>query len=156
MGRGTGADSGVSVPTRSSASHFMRQLAESVPMILELRMLDGSAGACLGTSAVLALVLKENGIETEVVRGEFDGEAHWWLEAEGLRVDATRSQFDAGPIVSPIDDDGPYVELDRFPSAWDEGQAIAEFARMYEAPATGAAVGKEILAELRELGNFAR
>lgn len=163
MGRGASGstDTTLLVPPRRGdvespeQLHFISQLIEAVPMVLEFQMPDGSKGACLGTSALLAVVLRENGIYTEAVRGNFDGEAHWWLESPTLRLDATRSQFDDGPVFTAKAEAGPHEAEERWPGAWTEEQAIAEFARMYAMPDVGAAVGEAILAELRELATFA-
>lgn len=135
--------------------HFIGQLVDAIPVVLGVQMLEGSKGACLGTAALLAVVLKENGIYTEAVRGTFGGEPHWWLESSTLRLDATRNQFDDGPLVAGKTEVGPHTATERFPAAWDEEQAILEFARMYGMPEIGASVGRSILAELRELATFA-
>lgn len=109
-------------------------------------------GACLGTSAILAYVLRNHGVKTIAVRGSYNGNAHWWLETDGLRIDATRSQFRDGlPLVeSPCHGRrrDPYVAERGFPSKWDREQAVAEFTRMFEFTNEGDAHGRRVLADL--------
>lgn len=110
-------------------------------------------GACLGTSAILARVLADHGITTTLIRGEYDEHAHWWLHAGPLRIDATRDQFDARPLVEYCDDEAdetPYCSDRQFPVRWTDDQAVAEFARMFELPDVGAEAGRAILAELSD------
>lgn len=134
---------------------FIELLVDAIPSVLEVQMLEGSKGACLGTSALLAVVLNERGIYTEAVRGRFGGEAHWWLESATLRLDPTRRQFDEGDLVTDRSESSPHEESERWPAVWTEKQALLEFSRMYAAPTIGAAVGEAILDELRELAIFA-
>ncbi len=117
------------------------------------RIVPGCEGACLGTAAVLARVLADHGIATTAVCGSYDEYAHWWLETDTVRIDPTRGQFDDGPLVEllALDDqrvEVPYLAERRFPARWDYGQAVAEFARMFEYGDVGEAHGRAVLAEL--------
>jgi hypothetical protein len=163
MGRGANGSTGTPFlsPNRRGdvespeQRHLIDQLVDAVPSVLEVQMLEGSRGACLGTSALLAVVFREHGIYTEAVHGTFDGHAHWWLESSTLLLDATRDQFDDGATVSDKTDASPHEALERWPAAWTEEQAVLEFARMYGIADIGAATGRTVLAELRELADTA-
>lgn len=125
-------------------------LTEAVAELVEQIIPDGE-GACLGTSAILAYILRMRGIHTRAVCGRYDEHAHWWLETGTLRIDATRAQFDGRPLVDWLDADreeDPYVMEREFPAAWSREQAVQEFARMFEYGDVGERHGLRILAAL--------
>lgn len=130
-----------------------QELAAAAAELVGVIIPDGE-GACLGTCAVLARVFADHGIATRVVRGTYDGHAHWWLETEALRIDPTRWQFASGvPLVETLADDGasdevPYLREQVFASPWSHEQAVAEFARMFAYHDVGLRHGQHIMAEL--------
>ena len=129
----------------------IRDLTDTVADLVD-QIIPDCEGACLGTSTILAYVLRTHGIKTIAVRGYYGRDPHWWLEADGLRIDATRSQFRDGlPLVeSPTHGSrkDPYLAEQGFSTRWDRDQAVAEFARMFEFTDVGMAHGRRILADL--------
>ncbi len=73
-------------------------------------------------------------IATHAIAGDFDGEPHWWLLMDQVRIDPTRHQFeDVHDLLYPVASERPGRYLDRYtwPSAWTREQAMAEGARVF-------------------------
>lgn len=98
---------------------------------------EGGAGLCLPVAAALGWVLRDvMGVASVAVSGSFDGEPHWWLEVDGLRVDPTRHQFDdRHDLVYAICEGDLYVAAATYPSAWTRDLAVAEAVRAFAWPA---------------------
>lgn len=125
----------------------LASLAEATAAIVDSFIPD-CEGACLGTSAILAVAFAEHDITTTAVRGTFDEWDHWWLETKTHRIDATRRQFDTGPLVQAFTDDGdevPYLRERSFPSGWNQDQAVEEFACMHTFYDIGTECGRRVL-----------
>jgi len=117
---------------------------------------DGQA-LCVLCAAVLGFVLTRR-LHTpgvEVVRGLYLDEPHWWIEMAGERLDATRGQFDSGPLVSPADEDGFYAPQERWPAQWTFDQVFMEAHRAFADPIEAVAAA-DILLEALEAVAAAR
>lgn len=136
---------------------IIRLITEHTAGLVGAIVPDGE-GACLGTSAVLARVLVDQGEPVTLVRGTYDEHAHWWLLTARLRLDATRRQFSlTEPFVEVLAADAardeiPYVVEETFPARWTHEEAAIEFARMFTYHDVGLQHGRRLL---RSLGNFA-
>lgn len=140
--------------TVAARADVIEDLAEATAELVG-QIVPDCEGACLGTSAILAYVLRGHGVEATAVCGAYDEYPHWWLETGELRIDATRGQFlDGRDLVEsliPSADESPYLPERTFPAQWDREQAVAEFARMFEYGDIGEQHGRRILAELERV-----
>lgn len=50
-------------------------------------------GGCLMASYMLRYVLDKHGVSSKLMRGEFNGCYHWWIEVDDYIVDITATQF---------------------------------------------------------------
>jgi len=102
---------------------------------------SGGEGLCMVVAASLGWALRtRHDIATQAIAGDFDGEPHWWLLMDGVRIDPTRHQFeDTHELLYPVADEHPGRYLDRYtwPSAWTREQAMAEGARVFIDPDYG-------------------
>lgn len=113
---------------------------------------EGGAGLCLPVAAALGWVLRDvAGVESRAVAGTFDGQAHWWLEVDGVRVDPTRHQFDgASDLLYPVCDGDGYRQEASYVAAWTRPLAAAEAQRAFAWPAAAAMWVEPLLAELED------
>lgn len=94
---------------------------------------DGAQGICLGASAIVSYDLIQRGVPHMLVRGEYSvpGEPeprdHWWVEASGWILDASRGQFPHEDYRSGVARLGSphYRKLSEWPGAHSDLQIVA-------------------------------
>lgn len=83
--------------------------------MIDVHLPNKGKGICLTSSAVIGFYAQERGIDARLVRGEFDEDAHWWIEASGFIFDSSAGQFGSNRLSITKMNDSSYYKLDDFP-----------------------------------------
>jgi hypothetical protein len=84
-------------------------------------------------------------IEVVAVCGDYKGNAHWWVRSGNLRLDATRNQFDSGPMIAPVDTYHGYHVESEFPPGWTREHVILECRRAFYFAGAADQFGEQLL-----------
>lgn len=66
------------------------------------------AGGCLMASYMLCYVLRNHGIKSVLIQGQFKNDYHWWITVDDCVIDITATQFGKFPKVYTTENDTRY------------------------------------------------
>jgi hypothetical protein len=135
-------------PERAQTYHQLAAIARTAASLVE-QIAPGRPDAYLATSTIVASVLSEFGVVATAVSGYLGEEPHFWLEAEGFRIDLARALL-GGPLVHPVTVQSEYLAEASFPACWLPEEAVAQFASVFDYPAISAERGWSIFEYLLE------